>query len=138
MDDYVRKLRAPFYAGGLWPKQGAAGRRAMKHLRNGGVLATMADLRDSDGLNVPFFGRSAPSSTFPALAARATGAPLLAVEIVRLPGVRFQLRLRQVPVSETEDRTADIEAATRALHGEFEASIRRHPGQWMWASRRWE
>lgn len=137
VDDYARKLRAPFYPGGLWPKQGAAGRRALKHLRNGGVLATMADLRDSDGMNVPFFGRPAPSSTFPALAARVTGAPLLAVEIVRLPGVRFQVSLRQVPVLQSGDRNADIEAATRALHEQFEASIRRQPAQWMWASRRW-
>jgi KDO2-lipid IV(A) lauroyltransferase len=137
VDEYVRSLRAPFYAGGLWPKQGSAGRRALKHLRDGGVLATMADLRVSDGLNVPFFGRPAPSSSFPALAARATGAPLLAVEIVRLPGVRFQVSLRQIPVPETADRAADIEAATIALHREIEASIRRRPEQWMWASRRW-
>lgn len=137
VDDYVRSLRAPFYPGGLWPKQGSAGRRALKHLRDGGALTTMADLRDSDGLQVPFFGRPAPSSTFPALAARASGAPLLAVEIVRLPGVRFQVSVKLVPVQETPDRAADIEAATRALHGEFEASIRRHPAQWMWASRRW-
>jgi KDO2-lipid IV(A) lauroyltransferase len=137
VDDYVRCQRAPFYPGGLWPKQGAAGRRALRHLRGGGVLATMADLRDRDGLMVAFFGRPAPSSTFPALAARATGAPLLAVEVVRLPGVRFQVSLRNVAMPETPDRAADIEAATRALHEQFETSIRRHPEQWMWASRRW-
>ncbi len=137
VDDYVRRQRAPFYSGGLWPKQGSAGRRALKHLREGGVLATMADLRDRDGLMVAFFGRPAPSSTFPALAARATGAPLLAVDVVRLPGVRFQVSLRRVPVPETPDRIADIEAATHALHKQFEASVRRHPEQWMWVSRRW-
>lgn len=137
MDDYVRRLRAPLYTGGLWPKQGSAGRRALKHLRDGGVLTTMADLRDSEGPFVPFFDRPAPTSTFPALAARATGAPLLAVEIVRLPGVQFQISLQQVTVPETADRAADIEAATFALHERFEASIRRRPDQWMWASRRW-
>ena len=40
---------------------------------------------------------------------------MLTVEVVRLPGVRFQVSLRRLAVPETPDRAADIEAATRAL-----------------------
>lgn len=136
-DAYLRRMRAPLYPGGLWPKQDDAARLALRHLRRGGVLATMADLRDNTGVPTPFFGRPAPTSTFPAFAARATGVPLLAAEIVREPGVRFTISLTPVPVPRTQDRNADILAGTTALHAAFEASIRRHPEQWMWVHRRW-
>jgi KDO2-lipid IV(A) lauroyltransferase len=106
-------------------------------VRDGGVLATMADLRDRKGVMVPFFGRMAPTSTFPALVARMTGAPLFAVEIVRRPGVRFVIALRAIEVPRTAERQADIEAATASLHAAFEDFIRRNPEQWMWAHRRW-
>ncbi|MBX9760472.1 MAG: lauroyl acyltransferase [Beijerinckiaceae bacterium] len=137
VEEYIRKLREPLYPGGLWPKQDDAGRRALRHVRDGGVLATMADLRDRKGIMVPFFGRPAPTSTFPALVARMTGAPLVAAEIVRLPGVRFVITLRAIDVPRTADRQADIEAATASLHAAFEDFIRRNPEQWMWAHRRW-
>lgn len=137
VEDYIRGIREPLYPGGLWPKQDDAGRRALRHVRDGGVLATMADLRDRNGVLVPFFGRMAPTSTFPALVARMTGAPLYAVEIVRLPGVRFRISLRAIAVPNTADRNADILAATVALHAAFEDFIRRNPEQWMWAHRRW-
>jgi len=137
VEEYVRQMREPLYPGGLWPKQEDAGRRALRHVRKGGVLATMADLRDNRGVMVPFFGRMAPTATFPALVARMTDAPLYAVEIVRLPGVRFRIGLRRIEVPETEDRNADILAATAALHAAFEDFIRANPEQWMWAHRRW-
>jgi KDO2-lipid IV(A) lauroyltransferase len=137
VEEYVRKLREPLYPGGLWPKQEDAGRRALRHVRKGGVLATMADLRDHNGVMVPFFGRMAPTSTFAALVARMTGTPLFAVEIVRLPGVRFRISLREIAVPDTDDRNADILAATAALHAAFEDFIRAEPEQWMWAHRRW-
>lgn len=137
VEDYVRKMRLPLYPGGLWPKQEDAGRRALRHVRNGGVLATMADLRDHTGIMVPFFGRPAPTSTFPALAARMTSAPLYAVEIVREPGVRFRIALTRIDVPATDDRQADIAQATAMLHAQFEDFIRRNPDQWMWAHRRW-
>jgi KDO2-lipid IV(A) lauroyltransferase len=137
VDAHVRALRAPFYPGGLWPKQGTAGRQALRHLRAGGVLATMGDLRDSGGPMIPFFGRPAPTSIFPALAARLTDAPLLAAEIVREPGVRFTVRLTRVDMPRTADREADARAGTAALQAAFEATIRRRPEQWMWNSRRW-
>ncbi len=137
VDAYVRSLRASLYPGGLWPKQSDAARIALRHLRNGGVLTIMADLRDGTGIQTPFFGRLAPTSPFPALAARVTGAPLFTAEIVREPGVRFRVSLTPIPVPCTENRDADIAAATSALHAQFEASIRRHPEQWMWVHRRW-
>ena len=69
--------------------------------------------------------------------ARAHGVPLFAGTVVREPGPRFRLRLDPVEVPVTSDRDADIVQGTANLAAAFEASIRKHPEQWMWAHRRW-
>lgn len=142
VDEYVQSLRAPFYPGGLFAKDDNAAQRAFRHVRRGGVLATMADLRDWRGIPVEFFGRAADTSPFPALLARSTGAPLIAAAVVRTPrdgeSAHFTLFLREIPVPRTGDRDGDVRAATQDLQKTFEDLIRAHPGQWMWAHRRWD
>lgn len=141
VEDYVRRMREPFYPGGLFQKNSGAARQVLSHMRAGGAFATMGDLRDAQGLAVPFFGRPAPSLTFPALAARTLGAPLIAGAVARVPAngqsVRFEILLRAIPVAKTNDRDADVAATTAALQAAFEDFIRQYPAQWMWAHRRW-
>ncbi len=138
VDARVLKARAPYYPGGLMPKGAAAGARALRSLKKGGELAILADLRDSVGVAVPFFGRPAPSTPFPARAALILGVPLIAVLNERLPGVRFKITFEKIDVRDTGDTEADVVAATAALQAVFERSIRAHPEQWMWAHRRWD
>ena len=57
--------------------------------------------------------------------------------VVREPGVRFRLSMERVEVPKTDDRNADVQAATANLHAAFERTIRAKPEQWMWAHRRW-
>lgn len=137
VDAYVRRLREKFYPGGLFEKHASISFKLMRHVRGGGGVTMMADLRDSQGVKVPFFGLDAPSTPFPAMMARSLDAPLYAATIVREPGARFRLRLDPVEVPRTADRDADIARATANLNAAFEASIRRRPEQWMWAHRRW-
>jgi KDO2-lipid IV(A) lauroyltransferase len=137
VDARVRQIRSFLYPGGLYPKTAATPRQLIRHAREGGTLAILADQRDMRGPRVGFFGQPAPSTPFPAMVARTLGLKLYAGEIIRMPGVRFEIRLTEVPVPQTDDREADIIAATGALQAEFERSIRRHPEQWMWSHRRW-
>ncbi|MDH7795511.1 MULTISPECIES: hypothetical protein [unclassified Beijerinckia] len=137
IDAYVFSLRAPLYPGGLIAKHDNAARRLLQHLRRDGAVASMVDLRDNTGLPVPFFGRPAPSSPFPAMAARRFGVPLFAGWVVRLDGVRFRGSLTAIEVPHTDDIDADIAVATANLQHAIEAAVRAHPEQWMWAHRRW-
>ena len=139
VDAATVKLRAPQYEGGLLPKTPATARTLLKRARGGdGCPAFLADLRDDRGAPVPFFGRPALSSLFPALLARATGLPLYACAVYRRPNVRFSIRIEPVFVPQTNDRDADAAAGTAALHAQFEAFIREAPEQWMWGHRRWD
>lgn len=137
VDAFANRQRVPHYPGGLLPKDPATPRRLMRYARDGGTVAFLADLRDGKGLAVPFFGRPAPSTVFPAMVARAYSAPLYASYLVREKGVRFRFAMEEVPMTRTEDRDADIAAATAALQAAFERFIRKAPEQWMWAHRRW-
>ncbi len=133
----VRKIRSFLYPGGLFPKTHSAPRQLIRHAREGGTLAILADQRDMRGPRVAFFGQPTPSTPFPAMVARTLGLKLYAGQIVRKPRVRFEITLVEIPVPQTEDREADILAVTAALQADFERTIRRHPEQWMWSHRRW-
>ena len=137
VDAYVRGLRAPYYPAGLLAKERSTALKLLRHVKGGGCLALLADLRDNLGPKVDFFGRPAPSTPFPAMLARTLDAPLYAARIVREPGVRFVLSMEEVEVPRTTDKDADIVAATARLQAALERSIRARPEQWMWAHRRW-
>ena len=137
VDAYLRDVRAPFYPAGLFAKDPATPLKLMRILKRGGCLAMLADLREHSGVRVPFFGREAPSTPFPALMARNLGIPLFAGRIVREPGVRFRISVEKIEFPVTTDKDADILAATASLQAAFERSIRAHPEQWMWAHQRW-
>jgi KDO2-lipid IV(A) lauroyltransferase len=130
--------RAPHYPLGLFAKGNEAGRSMIKLVDNGGTVAIMADLRDVNGVSVPFFHRPAPSTSFPAFIARSRNVPLFAGQVRRVAGARFAIRVEEIEVPQSEDRPADVIAATAHLQACFERFVRAAPGQWMWGHRRWE
>jgi KDO2-lipid IV(A) lauroyltransferase len=138
VDAELRKLRAPNYPLGLYPRSSATLRKLMKIAKDGGSLGFMADLREGKGVAVPFFGRPAHSNIAPALIARQFGHKLFAARVIRKPGVRFSIRVEPIEVPVTEDRDADIRVATARLQAQFEEYVREAPEQWMWAHRRWD
>ena len=138
VDAHLLALRAPLYPLGLYPRSSATLRKLMKIAQSGGSLGFMADLREGKGVAVPFFGRPADTNVAPALIARLYGLKLYAVRVRRQPGVRFDVRVLPVEVPVTDDRDADVKAATAAVQAHFEAFIRQTPEQWMWAHRRWD
>jgi KDO2-lipid IV(A) lauroyltransferase len=137
VDAAARRLREPLYPGGLLPKGQQTARAAMRHVREGGVISIMADLRENRGVRVPFFGRDAASTPFPAMLAVTLGAKLVIGEVIREPGVRFRVRIDEIEVVRTGDREADIIATTANLQAKIETYVRARPGQWMWGHRRW-
>jgi KDO2-lipid IV(A) lauroyltransferase len=138
IDAWLLSLRAPLYPGGLHTKGPEAARQMLGRLKRGEVVAVLADLRESSGIQVPFFGRPAYANPFPVMAARMTGVPLIAGRVRRLPESRFVIDVVEVPLPRTDDRRADVEAGTAALHAQFEAWIREAPEEWMWAHRKWK
>ena len=86
---------------------------------------------------MPFFGRMAYANPVPASLARACNVPIVLGRVIRKDGVNFRIEGRVVNVPVTEDRQADILAATAQIHAVFENWIREHPEQWMWIHKKW-
>jgi KDO2-lipid IV(A) lauroyltransferase len=138
VDAYARKLREPLYPAALLPKSRDTPRRLIKLMRTGATIAMMSDLREARGVEVPFFGRPAPSTNFPALLAVAHDLPILAVRTIRLPRSHFRFDWRLLePVRDLPSREENVRATTALIQSCFEGWIRERPGEWMWVHRRW-
>lgn len=138
VDERATEARGPFYARGLYSKGPETARKLLRIVGEGGTVTIMADLRDLTGLSVPFFGRPAPSTIFPALLARGRDVPLFAGIVARKDGATFEADVAEIPVQRSADRDADLLETTAAIQRQFEAFIRARPGQWMWGHRRWQ
>jgi KDO2-lipid IV(A) lauroyltransferase len=134
----MHSIREPLYKAGLMPKTPMTARALLRGIEDGACPCFLADLRDDRGTFVPFFGRPARSTVFPALLARTMGVPLYAGAAFRRPGARFSIRIAPISMPQTNNGAADALAATQALQRQYEAFIREAPEQWMWAHRKWD
>jgi KDO2-lipid IV(A) lauroyltransferase len=137
VDAEVSAMRQRFYPLGLFPKGKDALVKMIRTIKNGAAAALLADLRDYRGVNVPFFGRPAPSSTIPAIISLSQDAPILIGRVIRKQGVHFDCEFELMHFEPSGDRDADVIALTAQIQAQFERWIREYPDQWMWAHRRW-
>lgn len=137
VDVAVRRMRARFYTGGLVSRGPDTVRQITRAIKNGSSVAIMADLRDSHGEFVPFFGIPSRSTPFPAMLARLHSLPIIAIRAVRTAPATFRIDAEQLPLAETADRKADILENTTRLQAFLERWIREDPALWMWGHRRW-
>jgi KDO2-lipid IV(A) lauroyltransferase len=138
VDTYVTRLRRPLYPSALLPKSRHTPRRFLKLMREGVPVAMMCDLREARGVEVPFFGRPAPSTSFPALLAVSDRLPILIVRTLRglRSHFRFEWKVLQ-PVQDGASREENVKATTALIQSCFENWVRERPGEWMWVHRRW-
>ena len=130
--ELVRGLRGS-HGVRLIPVGPTALREALRVLRSGGVLGIAADRNFQErGMTVPFFGEEAQLPTGAIELALHTGAVVLPVFGLRLPGQRYQISVEQ-PLE--LDRTGpDSEVVSRnllRLVPILERYIREHPEQWI-------
>lgn len=136
-DAWLRARRIAHYPGGLLPATRGALLTVARHVRRGGSVCVLADHRDESGVEVEFFGASAPSAALPALLAVRYGARLIAARAERRPEGRFVVHLQPIEIVRTGDEATDIRAATAATQAVFQRWIEADPAQWLWFYKRW-
>ena len=137
VDRLIRRARLPVTRT-LVPKGGEGAKALIGLLRRGRSVGMLVDQKMNDGIAVPFFGR--PAMTAPAMIklAQRFDLPLHPVEVERLDGARFRVRIHpRFFLPATEDRAADTLAAMTAVNVLLEGWITRNPAQWLWTHRRW-
>jgi Kdo2-lipid IVA lauroyltransferase/acyltransferase len=138
VEHHVLELRQRYYRGGIVAKGPTTARQMLRMLQSGGIVGMLADMRDDRGMPVPFFGRAAPSTTFPAQLAVQRRAPIFVLRVLRMSGVRFSISAERIDPPVDGDRQSNVEAITARIQAIFEAWIREAPAQWMWAHQRYE
>ena len=119
-------------------REGAV-RRVLKTLAHGQGVAMLIDqhMHSPDAIWVQFFQRpAATTSTLAALALR-TGAPVVPVFTVPLPGGRFRMIYEHAvepPLPDTPDAVREF---TQRCTDVLEMYVRRQPEMWLWMHRRW-
>ncbi len=137
IDRWVQQMRGRFGNRSL-AKRGAV-REMFRVLAAGGRLGLLIDqrVRAEEAIDVPFFGRPALTSPIVARLALKTGAPVLPVAGYHEPRGRYRIELEPPLWPEGRDDDATTFEFTRRCLAGSEATIRRHPEQWLWLHRRW-
>jgi KDO2-lipid IV(A) lauroyltransferase len=114
-------------------------RRVMRTLQAGGGVAVLIDqhIMSRDAIYVDFFERPAATTSAVAALALRTGAPVVPVFALPLPGGRYRL-IYEHPVEPPPPDSADrVREFTQRCTDVLEMYVRRHPDLWLWMHRRW-
>jgi KDO2-lipid IV(A) lauroyltransferase len=114
-------------------------RRVLRALEANQAVAVLIDqhIQSSDAVYVDFFNR--PAATTSALAALAlrTGAPVVPVFALPLPGGRFRMVYEHAVDPPREDDPDAVREFTQRCTDVLEMYVRRYPELWLWMHRRW-
>ena len=118
-------------------------RRVLRHLAANEGVAILIDqhIQTADAVTVDFFNR--PAATTSALAALAlrTGARVIPVFALPLPGARYRLVYEHAvepPRGPSGDESPEaVRAFTQRCTDVLEMYVRRYPELWLWMHRRW-
>jgi KDO2-lipid IV(A) lauroyltransferase len=118
-------------------RQGAL-RKVLRELaENRGVALLIDQHLHSDAVQVDFFGRPAATTTALAALALRTGAVVIPVFALPLPGGRYRF-VYERPIEPPPPTSSDpVRDFTQSCTDVLEMYVRRHPELWLWMHRRW-
>lgn len=135
---YVDKLILKYRAAGGRLRSFGKNRKGLaetlKALQNGEVVGMLIDQKMNTGIEVPFFGHPAMTSTAFVELSRKLGCPLVPGRLVRTQGANFEIWLE--PHLNVEGRST--EEVVGEMHRKLEGWIREYPEQWLWLHKRWK
>jgi KDO2-lipid IV(A) lauroyltransferase len=114
-------------------------RRVLRALQSGQGVAMLIDqhMQSADAIYVDFFERPAATTSMLAALALRTGAPVVPVFALPLPGGRYRM-IYEHPVDPPAADTPDaLREFTQRCTDVLEMYVRRHPSLWLWMHRRW-
>ena len=114
-------------------------RRILRALGSNQAIAVLIDqhIQTAAAIYVDFFNRPAATTSAVAALALRTGAPVIPVFALPLPGGRFRMVYEHAvdpPKGDDPDALRDF---TQRCTDVLEMYVRRYPGLWLWMHRRW-
>lgn len=106
-------------------------RSVVQALSEGESIGILIDQKFNEGIDAPFFGLPAKTSTaFVSLQAK-YGCPLFSLRCERLKGCSFKITIAPFDAGISESETI------KKAHVLLENWIKERPSQWLWPHRRW-
>ena len=114
-------------------------RRVMRMLdaRQGVAVLIDQHIMSRDAIYVDFFSRPAATTSAVAALALRTGAPVVPVFALPLPGGRYRMIYEHPVQPPPADDASAIHEFTQRCTDVLEMYVRRHPALWLWMHRRW-
>jgi KDO2-lipid IV(A) lauroyltransferase len=136
LHEWLERIRTRT-GGSVIYRQGAV-RKMLRELASNHSLALLIDQHlHTDAITVDFFQRPAATTTALAALSLRTGAVVIPVFALPLPGGRYRL-IFEHPVDPPPADTPDpVRALTQQCTDVLEMYVRRHPEKWLWLHRRW-
>lgn len=115
-------------------------KKVLRVLRDNGIIGILADqdMDSVEGVFVNFFGQPAYTPVGPVALARASGASLVPLFIIREDGHHTLVIEKPIELVDTGNGEADMITNTESWSLVVESYIRRYPEQWVWMHRRWK
>ncbi len=118
--------------------RGNAAKFILGCLRRNELVGILPDQNAGD-VFLRFFGRECGSVVGPAVIHLRTGAPLIPIFCVRLPGDRHRIEVHPpIETALTGDTDRDAKAIMEEVQAAIERQVRRYPDQWLWFHDRWK
>jgi Kdo2-lipid IVA lauroyltransferase/acyltransferase len=137
LDYYLNQLRA--LHGNKVIQKDKALREGMKALKNGEILAILADQSQRKvSRYVEFLGRQSSVFLGPAFLALKAGVPLFVEVSRRTENHDYHVEIKKVQTSDLECRKEDIVELVKRYLKELEDFIIKHPEEWLWLHDRWK
>jgi KDO2-lipid IV(A) lauroyltransferase len=138
VDARIRASRFRYGVRLFAPKGSDGARELLRALSRGESVALMNDQKFNGGIEAPLFGVPAHTAPGPSSFALRFGIPLQPMSVQRVGKARFRVVVHDpIRLTDTGDRTADIEAGVRTVNAFMEARIRERPAEWFWVHKRW-
>lgn len=137
-DAYLNKARTDVGMTVVYDNE--AVRRIPRAMKEGRLVGLVADqgVMGLASTFVTFFGRPAKTPRGPAVFALRYKVPILFVSALLQPSGKYRLFVEEIPVVETGDRDADVDATVARFTASLERMVRRYPEQYFWHHRRWK
>ena len=114
-------------------------RRVLRALAANHAVAVLIDqhIATADAVYVDFFNRPAATTSALATLAFRTGAPVVPVFALPLPGGRFRMVYEHPVEPPAGDDETSVRQFTQRCTDVLEMYVRRYPELWLWMHRRW-
>lgn len=120
------------------PKSKTGTRHLVESLKEKRSIAILIDQKYNEGIEVPFFGKPAMTSTAFVTLAQKFGCGLVPFRVERMPEGHFRLSFFEpFKVMDSENQPRPAEDVIAEAHALLESWIKERPEQWLWQHRRW-